>query len=162
MKNNIEFNIDIIIEEYSNYIFKIVDNIVGKTLNYQDKEEIVSDTFFLLWKNQEKINTNLKAYMGKIAKNCAYNKLRQNNPLIEIEELGIPYKKDYDDIITLKEKLKKLSHSDLEIFTLYYVNGLKAKEISKQLNKTISDIKIKLYRIRKKLKEELKWLIPTK
>ena len=32
----------------------------------------------------------------------------------------------------------------------------KAKEISKQLNKTISDIKIKLYRIRKKLKEELK------
>ncbi len=157
MKNNIEFNIDIIIEEYSNYVFKIIDNTIGKNLTYQDKEEIVSDTFFLLWKNQNKINTNLKAYLSTIARNCSYNKLRKNNPLIQIEEINdFSYKEDYDDIITLKEKLKTLSHSDLEIFTLYYVNGLKINEISKILNKSKSDIKVKLYRIRKKLKEELK------
>lgn len=57
MKNTLEFNLETIIDEYANYVFKIVDNIIGNTLSYQDKEEIVSDTFYLLWKNQEKINT---------------------------------------------------------------------------------------------------------
>lgn len=57
MKNTLEFNLETIIDEYANYVFKIVDNIIGNILSYQDKEEIVSDTFYLLWKNQEKINT---------------------------------------------------------------------------------------------------------
>ena len=62
MKNTLEFNLEIVIDEYAGYVFKIVDNIIGTTLSYQDKEEIVSDTFYLLWKNQNRINTNLKAY----------------------------------------------------------------------------------------------------
>lgn len=41
LKNNINFRIETIIDEYSNYVFKIVDNIVGTSLPYQDKEEIV-------------------------------------------------------------------------------------------------------------------------
>ena len=60
MNSNINFNIEIIIDEYSNYVFKIVDNIIGTSLPYQDKEEVVSDVFYLLWKNQDNINHNLK------------------------------------------------------------------------------------------------------
>jgi len=158
LKNSIEFNLDIIIEEYSNYIYKIIDNIVGNTLSYQDKEEIISDTFYLLWKNQDKIKTNLKSYLGAIARNCAYNKLRTNKPLNTLnEEITIIYTEDFDEIITLKEKLKKLNSNELAIFNLYYVKGLKIKEISKYLLETNSNIKIKLYRIRKKLKEELSY-----
>ncbi len=62
MNNTINFNLDFLIDEYANYVFKIVDNIGGKALTYQDKEEIVSDVFYLLWKNQDKIDSNLKAY----------------------------------------------------------------------------------------------------
>lgn len=86
MNSKINFNIDIIIEEYSNYVFKIVDNIIGTALPYQDKEEIVSDVFYLLWKNQNNINTNLKGYLGIIAQNCSYSKLRKADNNLEYRD----------------------------------------------------------------------------
>lgn len=51
MKNNVELNIDLIIEEYSPYIFKIIHNLAGNILSYQDIEEVMADTFYLLEKS---------------------------------------------------------------------------------------------------------------
>lgn len=155
MSKNIQFNIEIIIDEYSNYIFKIVDNIVGTSLPYQDKEEIVADVFYLLWKNQNNIHSNLKSYIGTIARNCSYEKLRNNKITFEYTELqDFSNVIEYDNILIVKEKLNKLTEEEKNIFYLYYVDGLKIKDISKKLNKSISAIKIRLFRIRKKLKEE--------
>ena len=78
MKNNVELNIDLIIEEYSHYVFTVVYNIAGDTLSYHDIEEIIADTFYLFWKNQNKIQTNMKSYLSTIARNCTYNRLKQN------------------------------------------------------------------------------------
>jgi len=155
LSNNIQFNIELVIDEYSNYIFKIVDNVVGTSLPYQDKEEIVSDVFYLLWKNQNNIQSNLKSYIGTIARNCSYEKLRKNKITFEYTEVqDISNLVEYDNILIIKEKLNKLTAEEKNIFYLYYVDGLKIKDISKKLNKNISAIKIKLFRIRKKLKED--------
>lgn len=155
MSNNIQFNIELVIDEYSNYIFKIVDNVVGTSLPYQDKEEIVSDVFYLLWKNQNNIQSNLKSYIGTIARNCSYEKLRKNKITFEYTEVqDISNLVEYDNILIIKEKLNKLTAEEKNIFYLYYVDGLKIKDISKKLNKNISAIKIRLFRIRKKLKED--------
>lgn len=154
MKSTLEFDLELIIDEYSNYVFKIIDNIIGNKLSYQDKEEITSDTFYLLWKNQTKINTNLKSYLSAIARNCAYNKLRKNNFTTSLEDNEISYNTDFDTILDIKEKISKLTPEELQIFKLFYLKGLKISEVSKEINKSSSAIKIKLYRIRKKLKEE--------
>lgn len=61
---------------------------------------------------------------------------------------------DYDDMFTIKQKLKKLSLEEQKIFKLYYVEDYKIKEISTELDMKTSLVKVKLYRIRKKLKEE--------
>ncbi len=63
----LEDDINLIIEKYSNYVYKIIDNIIKNTLSYQDKEEAVSDTFYLFWKNQNNINNNLKYLKYKVA-----------------------------------------------------------------------------------------------
>lgn len=153
MKNTLEFNLETIIDEYASYVFKIVDNIIGNTLSYQDKEEIVSDTFYLLWKNQDKISTNLKSYLSVIARNASYDKLRKYKFTTPIcDNMGYDF--DFDTILEIKEKLKKLTLEELEIFELFYLKGLKVKEISKNLNKSTSAIKVILYRLRKKIKEE--------
>lgn len=129
LTNHVNFNIEMIIDEYSNYVFKIINSIVGTSLPYQDKEEIASDVFYLLWKNQENINTDLKSYISVIAKNCSYSKLRKKKINFELKE---------------EEK---------EIFYFYYVYGYKIKEIAKKLKLNSGVIKIRLYRIRKKLRE---------
>lgn len=153
MKNTLEVNLETIIDEYASYVFKIVDNITRNTLSYQDKEEIVSDTFYLLWKNQDKISTNLKSYLSVIARNASYDKLRKYKFTTPIcDNMGYDF--DFDTILEIKEKLKKLTLEELEIFELFYLKGLKVKEISKSLNKSTSAIKVILYRLRKKIKEE--------
>ena len=160
LKNNINFKIETIIDEYSNYVFKIVDNIVGTSLPYQDKEEIVADVFYLLWKNQGHINKDLKSYLSVIAKNSAYSKLRNKKITFELKDELVNDNLTFDtdsviDEIVVLQKIKELSEIEKEIFTLYYVDGYKIKEIAKKLNLSSSGIKIKLYRIRKKLKEEI-------
>ena len=159
MNSNINFNIEIIINEYSNYVFKIVDNIIGTSLPYQDKEEVVSDVFYLLWKNQDNINNNLKGYLGVIAKNCSYSKLRKSNETLEYQDNllnnNVSIKGfDSDYMFTIKQKLSKLSLEEQQIFKLYYVEGYKIKEISNKLDMRVSLVKVKLHRIRKKLREE--------
>lgn len=159
MNSNINFNIEIIIDEYSNYVFKIVDNIIGTSLPYQDKEEVVSDVFYLLWKNRNNINNNLKGYLGVIAKNCSYSKLRKANENLEYQDNllnnNVSIKGfDSDYMFTIKQKLSKLSLEEQQIFKLYYVEGYKIKEISNKFGIKTSLVKVKLYRLRKKLREE--------
>ena len=160
LKNNINFKIETIIDEYSNYVFKIVNDIVGTSLPYQDKEEIVADVFYLLWKNQDSIDKDLKSYLAVIARNSAYSKLRNKKITFELKDELIPDNlvldtNDVIDEIVIRQKIKELSELEKTIFTLYYVDGYKIKEIARKLKLSSSGIKIKLYRIRKKLKEEI-------
>lgn len=156
MKNIIEFNIEYIIEEYSNYVFKIVHNVVGTSLSYQDKEEIVSDTFYLLWRNQDKINANLKSYLGTIARHVSYGKLRKEKVNFEyIENIDTVVSFYEDDLLEIKDRISSLDEEEKKLFVLFYVDGLKIKEIAKLCGKKVNNIKIRLYRLRKKLKE--KW-----
>lgn len=89
MGNNIQFNIELIIDEYSNYVYKIVDNVIGTSLPYQDKEEIVADVFYLLWKNQNNIKSNLKSYIGTIARNCLMRNLGKIRLLLNMMKLNV-------------------------------------------------------------------------
>ena len=58
MKNNVELNIDLIIEEYSHYVFTIIYNLAGNKLSYQDIEEII-DTTNNLDSNEKTVSTTM-------------------------------------------------------------------------------------------------------
>lgn len=160
MQNNFSFNIELVIEEYTSYVYKVVDNAVKNNLTYADKEEIIADTFYLFWKNQDKIKSNLKGYLASIARNCAYCKLRQNKIEYELndEQLNIPYQNEIDEVIFIKEKIAKLNKEEKKLLELYYLDGYQIKDIAKILKINSSNVKVKLHRIRKKLKEA-KWKI---
>ncbi len=152
--NKIEFDLSIVIDEYSNYVYKIVNNIAGKSLNRQDKEEILSDTFYLLWKNQKNIKDNLKSYLSAIARNCTYRRLQKCEIAIDLDENLIATVENIERVVWIKEKLNALNDNEREIFELHYVYGLKIKEIANITGKTCGSIKMVLLRIRKKFKED--------
>ena len=162
MHNDIKLNIEIIIDEYSNYVFKIVDNIIGHSLPYQDKEEIVADVFYLLWKHQHNITKDLKSYLSVIARNCSYSKLRSLKTTLEYQDYLVGNDNlssdqiNFDDIFLIKQKLLRLSLEEQNIFRLYYIEGYKIKEIASKLNIKINLVKVRLCRIRDKVKEDLK------
>lgn len=148
------------------YVFVIIKN---SKYNFSDEdiEEIASDVFFTIWKNQDKLDTNkeMTPYIAGITKNLILKKQRNvKNNNLNIDNLE-NYLYDNNDInkhteenektdIIIKE-LKKMKNEDRNIFTCYYYHSMGIKEISKNLNISDKKVKSRLFRIRKKLKKEL-------
>ena len=61
---NDRLNLEKIVDEYSGYVYKVVKNMVGKNITEEDEEEIIADTFFILWKNTEKLDLLFMIFIG--------------------------------------------------------------------------------------------------
>lgn len=161
-----ELNIEQIINDYSGYVYTIIKNISNQEFKQEDIEEMISDAFFVLWKNAYKMNPNdkISSYLSGVLSNIIKKKKRKMNTNLNIEDYeGILQDQNKVDEIYENENkiqlmenvLKNMSKEDNEIFELFYYAGKKVKEIAKQLNITEFKVKTRLYRIRKKIKQSL-------
>ena len=163
---NDNLQMEMIIEDYSNYVKTIIRNSYINLSN-EDVEEVVIDVFLTLWRNQDKldINKSMSSYISGVTKNLIKYKYRQSKENLNIEEYEenlvevsnmevILSHNEKRNIIT--EELKKVKKEDSEIFIEYYYDDRSVKEISKIFNMSESKIKSKLFRVRKRLKKALK------
>ena len=163
---NDNLQMEMIIEDYSNYVKTIIRNSYINLSN-EDVEEVVIDVFLTLWRNQDKldINKSMSSYISGVTKNLIKYKYRQSKENLNIEEYEenlvevsnmevILSHNEKRNIIT--EELKKVKKEDSEIFIEYYYDDRSVKEISKIFNMSESKIKSKLFRVRKRLKTALK------
>ena len=167
-KINNEIDIEKIINEYSNYLSVVIKNICGNFLSNEDIEEILLDIFLALWKNREKLDGDkpIKPYISSIAHNLTKKKIAEinkENNFSLLEENTIIDMTNFDFIIDNKLKneeleyiLNELSEEDYQIFTLFYYNSYKVKQIANKLDISNVKVKTKLCRIRKKIKKKLK------
>lgn len=164
-KSNNNLNLEKIIDEYSGYIYKIIKNMTS-SLSNEDIEEIVTDTFFILWKNREKLEEErlLSSYVAGIAKNLVREKTRAiniNYNISDYENLIQDYKKidmiceEREKVSIIEKTVKQMKKDDILIFNLYYYSSMKIKQISSVMGISEFNVKSRLYRIRKKIKKEL-------
>lgn len=153
MCNKLSLDIEVIIREYASYVYKVIDNIALNSLTKQDKEDLVSETFYLLWKNQDKVNSNMKSYMATIARNLCYQALKRENDTFSLDNNLDTYTENFETRIFILEQIKRLNENERKVFNLYYIKGYKIKEISKIMKKSVANIKVILYRIRLSFKE---------
>lgn len=158
-------DIDKIIEDFSGYLYTIIQN-SGNFIK-EDIEEIISDTYLILWNNQYKLDLDkkLSSYLVGIVRNLIKQKYKVFNKKYENIE-------SYEDILITNEcidviiennevnrkiieLLNKLKQDDKEIFYEYYFYSKKIKEIAIQNNISQSKVKIILHRTRNKLRKEL-------
>ncbi len=168
MDNETEPNLDLenIVNEYSGYVYKIIVNITAGNMQDEDIEEIISDTFFILWKNREKIDFSkqLSSYIAGIAKNL----IKEKNRKLKINYDISDFENVFSDVITteiqyentekiniIERTIEQMKQEDIDIFNFFYYENRKINEISKMLNLTEFNVKSRLHRIRKKLKKEL-------
>lgn len=161
-----ELNIELVIQDFVNYIYTIVKN-SSNSLTAEDIEEITSDVFLIVWNNREKldIEKELSPYIAGITKNLIKKKYRSSKTyeniedyeekLIGIEGIDLYSEEDEQNEVIINE-LEKLKEEDKKIFMMFYYEDKKIKEISNILSISQSKVKMKLHRIRKKLKQNLK------
>jgi len=163
---NGKLDLDKIVDDYSSYVRTIINNAVGNNLNAEDKEEILLDAFFILWKNYND-NKNIYAvdsYIAGITRNLVKEKLRKLHytvdisdyeNIIEMQANELYYEEEREEIAYLENSLKNLKELDIKIINMYYYSSKSVKDIAEELEISQSNVKTKLHRIRKKLQKEL-------
>jgi RNA polymerase sigma-70 factor, ECF subfamily len=160
-----------LIEKYKNMAYTIVIKIVK---NNEDAEEIAQDSFL---KAYNKLNTfkgksKFSTWLYTIVYRNAISKVRKKKIITsDIDEHVINnFQSDYDfpQIEALKNKeqkiyvkkiIDKLPETDALLITLFYLNESKIDEIEEITGLTKTNIKVRLFRARKKLYNELSLLL---
>lgn len=159
-KNN---EIDII-EDFTPYITTIINNGTDNSISFEDKEEIYSDTFFILWKNRNRLNINvsLNSYLAGITRNLIKEKYRKLKLTYDISDFENDLlnsvnmcENDRELIYDVEQKIKGLKNIDIEIVNLFYYSSMSVKDIAKKLNISEFNVKTRLHRIRRKIRKEL-------
>ena len=150
--------------KYSPYVSTIIYNIIGSKMSTADVEEVVSDVFFALWENSQKVNFNsVRGYLGSIARNKAKNKFREAGFELPLdEELYISEDLSLEELhwehelqAIVRQEVLGMSEPDREILLRYYYYYQTIPRIAREMGMTPGNIKVRLHRARNALRTTL-------
>lgn len=153
-------------EKYGKYLSTLVFNILGKR---DEVEECENDTYYRAWNSIPPTRpTSLLAYLSKISRNIALDKLRSHkkNPplgmsviLDEISEILPDSRADLCDELNLRcimrDFVRELDPLDRGIFLKRYFYMMSVKDISADTGVREGTVKAKLFRTRQQLRDYL-------
>ena len=152
---------DTLVERYSRQIFALVVRIADSP---EDAEEITHDVFIKAFRHLVRFNgtSSFATWLYRIAYNTAISATRRHRPeilfydeqLAAISETGIDDALDdptEQRIALLHQALDMLPPDDKALVTLYYMEDHPISEIASIIGLTVSNVKIRLMRTRKKL-----------
>lgn len=162
---NNRLNIEKVMNDFTPYIYTIISN-KNSNLRDEDIEELISDVFLVVWKNQKKLDTEkeMSSYLAGITKNLYSKKIKYledvidindyENNLCEIESIEMKTENNEKNNLIMIE-INNMKQEDKEIFMSYYYYSKTTKEIAEQLKIKEEKVKSRLFRIRRKLKKSL-------
>lgn len=165
--DNGKINIDKVADDFSPYLWKIITNSGINDIN--DIKDIISDTYLVLWNNQDNLDLNrelapyligvvriiIKRYFSNISNKVIENNIEDyENFIQEFDdfEVNLEKKELNSYILKILDTLKK---EDKNIFIDFYYGEKRIKEISEKYKVSESKVKTKLHRLRNKIRKEL-------
>lgn len=142
------------------------ENLFGFVFKYlrdsEDSHDIVQDVFEKLWKNRKKVETYFaKAWMFRTAHNTLINFSNKKKRTVFNSEV-VPEKHFQDNGYEIKQTIEKVLSTlppiQKSIILLRDLEGYSYQEISKILEISEPQVKVYLFRARKKLQKQLKQL----
>lgn len=151
-----------LIDQYTPYVSTVIFRIIG--FRYEDCKELVSDVFFAVWNNRRKLREGkLKAYIGEIARNKAFNFIRSKNEELPLDEEILfngdnpqEYTEKRDLSLILKKSLSRLSAPKKELILRHFYYGQKISDAAKEMDINSSTARVWLKRAKEELGEILR------
>ena len=160
-----------LVERYKHMVFTLTIRIVK---NREEAEEVSQDVFVKAYKNLKsfKGESKFSTWIYKIGYYASLDVVKKNKRQINsinIDEFnegnigsmqdGLKYLEAKERKKVISDALLRLNEDEQVILTLYYFEEMPLKEISKVVNLSLENIKVKLFRARKKLFSLLKNVI---
>lgn len=158
----------ILVNRYMDLIFTLALRMVK---NREEAEEVSQDTFVKVYKSLSKFKGDSKfsTWIYRVGYNACLDRLKKNKRVqhtVTIDEFTEHKIKTLDNALermeleerkqAIQDCLQLLPSEDGYLITLYYFEELSFEEISKVIDVTANNVKVKLFRSRKKLATILK------
>lgn len=142
---------------YSSRVYAYCRRFLG---NKDDARDIFQETFVRFFQsvNEDRVMTNVPAFLLKIARNLCVNFKRKNKETVSFEEYMYvnQNKNDQDELLKLiKMALDFLPDEYKDLFILREYEGFSYNEISELTGLSLSTVKIRLFRAKQKIREIL-------
>lgn len=153
----------VLVDRYKDLVFTLALRMVK---NREEAEEVSQDTFIKAYKSLDKFKGDSKfsTWIYKVAYNTSldrikkYKKAQLSVPIDEFTEKDVKTIETALDVIERDEKnkaiqkcLNKLPSDDAFLLTLFYFEEQSLEEIANIIGLTANNVKVKLFRSRKKL-----------
>lgn len=160
-----------IIDKYQHMVYTIAFRILG---NIEDSQDVAQESFIKAYQQirQYEGKSKFSTWLYTIVYRTAISKLKENKiKTISISNSIIEnYSQDYtspqfvqlqlnDEQRQIKHAIQKLPQTEALLITLFYINENTTREIHEITGLSLANIKIKLFRARKKLEKDLRFLI---
>jgi len=158
----------VLVDRYKDMVFTLsLKMLKGR----EEAEEVSQDTFLKIYKSLNKFNgeSKLSTWIYKVAFNTCLDRLKKNKrlqPFAGLDEFTEPEALSLMNVLdSIEDKERKqmiqdcmhlLPGEDSFLLTLYYFEEQSLEEIAKIIGITPNNVKIRLYRSRKKLASLLK------
>ncbi len=148
----------LLVDKYKDRVFSLALRIVR---NRELAEEIAQDAFVKAYVSLDKFRkeAGFSTWIYRITYNTAVSETRKkkyktyNTERIEQPEDVEKTEEEEKQYQLLERAVAALAPKDQLIITLYYFEKMKLEQISEITGLTVSNVKVKLFRIRQKLKE---------
>jgi RNA polymerase sigma-70 factor (ECF subfamily) len=158
-------------ELYSRYFQRIYNFVYGRIRNHADAEEIVQETFTIVFSSMDKYSerSSLLSWIYGIARNTTNNGLRQaKNSSLRMQEIGheqLRPAKSFasctpEEQLSIQRYLKNVVEQledfgawQVEIFDMRHLQNLSIREISKRTQRSSDSVRSCLYRVKRVLLE---------
>jgi RNA polymerase sigma-70 factor (ECF subfamily) len=127
-----------------------------------EAKDITSETFIKAWSNFSKIRAEtMKGYLLTIVRNIYIDHKRKSKRLVGLEKISAEHTNGPDNELEIKNELEgvmimlnNFAEIDRTTFLLRVQQELSYKEIARILQISISSVKVKVHRVRKKIIEK--------
>ncbi len=157
-----------LVDRYKDMVFTLAVKMLN---NKEEAEEIAQDTFIKVYNslNKFKGESKFSTWVYKVTYNTcldALKKKKKQNNASFIEDFSEHQTKALESILdnidekernqAIQECLEELPSEEAFLLTLYYFDDQSVEEIAKVINISTDNVKVKLFRTRKKLATILK------
>jgi len=157
-----------LVERHKDMVFTIVIKLVK---NHHEAEEVAQDVFIKAYQALPGFEgtARFSTWLYRIAYNTAISKLRKpkkvfapidenliDNFTTDSVERGVEALSQEEMLLALNSVMEKLPEEDSLLLNLFYKNSMTVEDISQITGLTQSNVKVRLYRIRKRMYDELK------
>ncbi|SCW47589.1 RNA polymerase sigma-70 factor, ECF subfamily [Lachnospiraceae bacterium C10] len=151
-------NAEQIVRKYSDMVYGIAIRYVRNRI---DADDVYNDVFYRYFRRERTFASeeHRKNWLIRVSVNAAKDFLIKKRSDVELrDDMFEDVRTDFsnvsrEELMDLRDGLKKLKEEYREIIELYYINGFNTKEISVMLQKSENTVKSQLLRGRQKLRE---------